>query len=288
MSLKTQTARLSIVSNCLLISMKLVIGFLSGSVSIISEAIHSFLDLIAAIIAFFSVKISDQPPDTKHPYGHGKFENVSGVVEALLIFIAAGWIMYEAFQRIMDPKPVSNLGLGVAVMIISGVVNIFVSRKLYKTARETDSIALEADALHLSTDVYTSFGVALGVLLMWITEIHILDPILAIIVALFILRESYDLFKRALSPLLDTRLSEEEIMSISSCIDIQLKSGMSYHQLRTRKSGSVRYIDFHLDIPGEMSVMQSHEICDTIEEEIKKRFDHAEVAIHVEPLGSEP
>ena len=284
MNKKTRTASLSILSNSLLITLKIVAGIITGSVSVISEAIHSALDLVAAFIAFFSVKVSDTPPDSRHPYGHGKFENVSGVIEAALIFIAAGWIILEAAKKLMNESPVESFGVGFVVMMISGIVNIFVSRILHKAAKETDSVALEADALHLSTDVLTSFGVAFGLLLIWVTGYHIIDPIIAILVALFIIKESWDLFKRAYSPLLDTQLSEAEVEVIRVSIQAQVTEGMSFHQLRTRKSGSHRYIDFHLEIPGNVSVAASHAICDAIEEDIKQKLNNAEINIHVEPV----
>ena len=163
MNAKVKIARLSIVSNTLLIMMKLAAGIISGSVSIISEAIHSSMDLVAAVIAYFSVRVSDNPPDSRHPYGHGKVENISGVIEAILIFIAAIWIILEAVRKLFGEKiELDSIAIGSVVMIVSAIVNTIVSRKLYKVARETNSVALEADALHLKTDVYTSAGVALG------------------------------------------------------------------------------------------------------------------------------
>jgi cation diffusion facilitator family transporter len=281
MNEKIKTARLSIFSNSSLIIMKLLAGLLSGSVSIISEAIHSGMDLLAAVIAFFSVKMSDTPPDSKHPYGHGKFENVSGVIEAILIFIAAGWIIYEAVHKILNPSGVENLGVGVAVMAVSAIVNTLVSRKLYQVAKKTDSIALEADALHLRTDVYTSAGVAVGLLLIWITGWHFLDPVVAILVALLIIKESFALLRNAYSPLLDSALSEDETNTIIAVI---ASRSLTIHNLRTRKSGHYRFVDFHLELPEEMSLKQVHEICDQVEEEIKDKFKHIEVQIHVEPV----
>ncbi len=281
MNEKIKTARLSIFSNISLIIMKLLAGLLSGSVSIISEAIHSGMDLLAAVIAFFSVKMSDTPPDSKHPYGHGKFENVSGVIEAILIFIAAGWIIYEAIQKMLNPSGVENLGVGVAVMAVSAVVNTLVSRKLYQVAKKTESIALEADALHLKTDVYTSAGVAVGLLLIWITGWHFLDPIVAILVALLIIKESFMLLRNAYSPLLDSSLSEEETSIIIGAIT---RRGLTFHNLRTRKSGHYRFVDFHLELPEKMTLKQVHEICDQVEDEIKGKFRHIEVQIHVEPV----
>jgi cation diffusion facilitator family transporter len=279
---KVRVARLSIFSNLLLILMKVIVGIFSGSVSILSEAIHSFMDLLASVIAFFSVRVSDTPADDEHPYGHGKFENISGVAEALLIFIAAGWIIYEAVKRIIDPQGVENIGIGLVVMIISGVVNMIVSRKIYRVAKETDSVALEADALHLKTDVYTSFGVALGLLLMWLTGIHLLDPIIAILVALLILKESFELFNKAYAPLLDTALPKEEVVAIRLVIQHHCTEEMSFHNLRTRKAGNYKYVDFHLTLDPSMTVKAAHEICDQIEEDLKKSVQNLEVTIHVE------
>jgi cation diffusion facilitator family transporter len=282
MSKKIRVARLSILSNSFLIILKVTVGLFSGSVSIISEAIHSFMDLLASIVAFFSVRISDTPADERHPYGHGKFENISGVVEALLIFIAAFWIIFEAVKKILHPSAVEKIGLGFAVMIISAIVNIFVSRRLYRVAKETDSVALEADALHLKTDVYTSIGVAAGLLLMWISGIHLFDPIVAILVAILILKESYELLSKAYAPLLDLALPAADVARISEIIQNHCTSEMSFHELRTRKAGNYKYIDLHLNLDPDKTVREAHEICDRIEEDIKKAFDHAEVTIHVE------
>jgi len=282
MNKKTSVARLSIFSNSLLIVLKLTVGLFSGSVSIISEAIHSFMDLLASFVAFFSVRISDTPADERHPYGHGKFENISGVVEALLIFIAAFWIIYEAVKKIVEPAEVEKIGFGFGVMLISSLVNFFVSRKLYKVARETDSLALEADALHLKTDVYTSAGVAVGLLLIWVTGIHLLDPIVAILVALLILKESFELFYKAYAPLLDLALPPEDVANITAIIGKRCTGEMSFHDLRTRKAGNYRYIDFHLNLDPEMKVREAHHICDQIEADLKSAYDHTEVTIHVE------
>jgi len=284
MNKKVIVARLSVFSNTTLIIMKLIAGLLSGSVSIISEAIHSLMDLLASVVAFFSVKISDTPADEKHPYGHGKFENISGVVEASLIFIAAFWIIYEAVKKIINPHEVEQLGIGFSVMIISAIVNIFVSRKLYHVARETGSVALEADALHLKTDVYTSIGVATGLALMWITGIQLFDPIIAIFVALLILKESFELFSRAYAPLRDRALPASEVSQISDIIQQHCSQDMTFHNLRSRKAGNYRYIDFHLNLDPRLTVGEAHAICDKIEEDIKNKMENCEVTIHVENL----
>jgi cation diffusion facilitator family transporter len=281
MNAKTSIARLSILSNTLLISMKLIVGIISGSVSIISEAIHSSMDLVAAIIAFLSVRVSDNPPDTRHPYGHGKIENISGVIEALLIFIASVWIITEAVRKLLgEAIELDSIALGSLVMIISAIINTIVSKSLYKVAKETNSVALEADALHLKTDVYTSLGVATGLGLIMLTGITWLDPVVAIFVALFIIRESYQLMKRAFTPLLDTAWAAEEIIELE---DNLKRLDVQYHELRTRVAGNYRFIDLHIEIPEDVSVGSAHQYCDTIENELTNNYENLSVTIHVEP-----
>lgn len=280
MNKKVKTARLSIFSNTFLIGIKLLAGIFSGSVSIISEAIHSSMDLLAAIIAYFSVKISDTPADKEHPYGHGKFENISGVVEAILIFIAAFWIIYEAVVKIMNQDEVHEIGIGFVVMFVSAIVNLFVSKRLYKVAKETDSIALEADALHLKTDVYTSVGVGVGLLLIWITNLYFLDPIVAILVALFILRESYILLRNAFFPLVDTAMAEDEIQIIKTILQ---EKSLRFHDLKTRKAGHYRFADIHLELPQNLSLKEVHDICDEVENALMQKIKNMEINIHVEP-----
>jgi cation diffusion facilitator family transporter len=281
MNAKVSIARLSIISNTLLIIMKLTVGLISGSVSIISEAIHSSMDLIAAIIAFLSVKVSDNPPDSRHPYGHGKVENISGVIEALLIFFAAIWIIIEAVKKLFGEKiELDSIALGSVIMFVSAIVNVIVSRKLYKVARATNSVALEADALHLKTDVYTSLGVALGLGLILVTGINWLDPIVAIFVAFFIVRESYHLLKRAFTPLLDTAWDDYEIKNLEKTL---YQMEVSYHELRTRVAGNYRFIELHIQIPEDVSVGRAHQYCDKIENELTSNYQNLTVTIHVEP-----
>jgi cation diffusion facilitator family transporter len=178
---RVRIALISIVSNTTLIIFKVVAGILSGSVSIVSEAIHSGMDLLASIVAFFSVRQSAKPADKEHPFGHGKIENISGTVEGLLIFIAAAMIINSAVRKIFEQAEIEQAGVAIAVMIIAALVNFAVSKKLYKVAKEEDSMALEADALHLKTDVYTSVGVGTGILLIKLTGFVLLDSIVAIL-----------------------------------------------------------------------------------------------------------
>ena len=281
MNAKVKIARLSIFSNTFLIILKIVAGLMSGSVSIISEAIHSSMDLMAAIIAFFSVRVSDNPPDSRHPYGHGKVENISGVIEAILIFIAAGWIIVEAIRKMLgEPVELESIGIGSLVMLISAVVNTIVSRKLYKVARETRSVALEADALHLKTDVYTSLGVAIGLGLILITDLYWLDPIVAILVAFLIIKESYSMMSRAFNPLLDESWQADEVEDLEKNLN---EMNVNYHQLRTRIAGNYRFLDLHIELPKDLSVESAHLYCDKIEETLTSKFENLNVTIHVEP-----
>jgi cation diffusion facilitator family transporter len=243
------------------------------------------MDLIAAIIAFFAVKVSDTPPDEKHPYGHGKIENISGVIEGLLILVAAALIISEAVKKLIGESfELESIGIGVTVMFISGVVNTIVSRRLYKVAKETNSVALEADALHLKTDVYTSLGVAAGLGLIMLTGIAWLDPVIAILVALFIVRESMVLLGKAFFPLIDISWRKEEIHELEDNLD-RLK--VNYHDLRTRVAGNYRFIDIHIEIPENESVGNAHIYCDKIEDELKSIYKNLTVSIHVEPNNGE-
>ncbi|MGA2406290.1 MAG: cation diffusion facilitator family transporter [Bacteroidales bacterium] len=281
MNAKVSIARLSIISNTLLILIKLAVGLISGSVSIISEAIHSSMDLIAAIISFLSVRVSDNPPDSRHPYGHGKIENISGVIEALLIFIAAVWIIIEAARKLFGGKiELDSILLGSTVMLISAIVNTIVSRRLYKVARLTNSVALEADALHLKTDIFTSLGVAIGLGLIMVTGINWLDPVIAILVAMFIIKEAYHLLRRAFTPLLDAAWSDSEIDELEKTLS---RLGVSYHNLRTRVAGNYRFVDIHIQIPEDVSVGNAHKYCDKIENELTGNYENLTVTIHVEP-----
>jgi cation diffusion facilitator family transporter len=284
MNAKTNIARLSVFSNTLLIVMKLIVGIISGSVSIISEAIHSSMDLLAAVIAFFAVRVSDVPPDSKHPYGHGKVENISGVIEGILILVAAIMIIIEAVKKLFGESfELESIWIGSLVMIISAIVNTIVSRKLYKVAHETNSVALEADALHLKTDVYTSLGVALGLGLIIVTGIKWLDPVVAILVALFIIKESYNLISRAFSPLLDTAWGDAEIEDLERRLN---KMEVNYHDLRTRVAGNYKFVDIHIEIPESESVGNAHSYCDKIEDSLKSVYSNLTVTIHVEPRSS--
>jgi len=289
MNVKVKAATLSVASNSFLVLIKIVVGLMIGSVSVISEAIHSGLDLVAALIALFSVRTSSLPPDEQHRYGHGKIENVSGTIEAILIFIAAIWIIVEAGKKLISGSTVEAVGPGLLVMGISSLMNFWISSMLFKTAKETGSIALEADALHLRTDVYTSAGVFLGLGLIYFTGLTILDPLVAIGVALLIIKTSWELTRRAFMPLVDIALPLEEEALIMGILDDYHESGeiLSYHKLRTRQAGPERHVDLHVQVQGNMALSTVHRLSDAIEGDIKEQLSNTSVLIHMEPCCKE-
>ena len=279
----TKIALLSICSNSFIVILKLTVGIITGSVAIISEAIHSLLDLVASVIAFFSVKISNRPPDKEHPYGHGKFENISGTVETLLIFIAGIWIIVESVEKLIHPSPIKLPFIGVFVMLLGALINWRVGKKVQKVGKETHSVAMQSNALHLLTDVYSSLGVAASLILVSLTGWDILDALIGIGIAVYIMKESIELGKKSFTPLLDTGLSSNEIIQIEQVL-LNFKSQyIEYHDLRTRRSGAEEHIDFHLVLPSSMSIEEAHLLCDKIEDEIKKVLINPQILIHVEP-----
>lgn len=280
---RIKIAFLSVLSNTTLIFLKIIAGVLSGSVSIISEAIHSGMDLIASIVALLSVKHSVRPADRNHPFGHGKIENISGLFEGVLIFIAAGLIIKEAVKKIFTPVEIEQSYIAIGVMVISALVNFFVSKELYKVAKEEDSMALEADALHLKTDIYTSIGVAIGILLIQITGILMLDSIVAILVAVLIIKEAWELSKNAFENLIDVRLSEDEELEIKGIIRSHDNEFIDYHKLKTRKSGNIKHIDFHITVNPNCTVKEGHDIITRLKKDMNERLNNTRVTIHLDP-----
>lgn len=287
-STRTSAAGLSILSNTMLILLKLGAGLLIGSISVIAEAIHSGLDLVAAVIAFLSLRIAVQPADREHPFGHGKMEDVSAAAEAGLILFAAAIIVWEAAHRILEgAELVGEPDLGVGVMAVSVVANTLVSRHLFRVARRTDSLALEADARHLSTDVITSLGVMVGLAMVKATGWKILDPLAAMGVAALICRAAFDLIQRSFGQLVDERLPEAEEKIILDSIVEHYGEFVGFHELRTRKAGSERYIDLHLLFAPRVSLEQAHALTVHLEEDIAQKLPQSKVTIHIEPCDAE-
>ncbi len=290
--LKARVARLSVISNSLLAASKLAIGFAIGSIAVVAEGLHSAMDLIAAVMALWSVRKAAQPADTSHPFGHGKFESVSAIAEGALIFVAAIGIIWAAVAHLLHGGAEVGLPLvGLAVMAVSAAVNIVVSTMLFRVARATDSPALEADAWHLRTDVYTSIGVLVGMAGIWITRRigvpggHLIDPVAAVIVAFAIGHAAWDISWRSLSQLTDGILPPTEHRLIEQLIAEHYPQFVAYHRLRSRRSGSERHIDLHLVLPPDTHVDHAHELCDHLEEDIRRALPNVHVLIHVEPEG---
>ena len=215
----SRIAFLSVISNSFVVVLKIIVGIFTGSVAVLSEAIHSSLDLVASLIAFFSVRISNRPADKLHPYGHGKVENISGTIETLLIFVAGIWIIYECIHKLLNPAPIQLPFLGILVMLIGAGITFVVSKIVGRTAEKTKSMAMKSNALHLLTDVYTSLGVAVSLFLASITGWHFLDPIIGIVLAVYIMFEAFKLMKESFPPLMDARLSPEEERKLLNIIE---------------------------------------------------------------------
>lgn len=284
---KTGAAGLSIGTVALLSLLKIAVGIISGSVSIIAQAIDSLLDLFASLVTFFSLRFAAKPADREHPFGHGKAESISGVVQGGLIFAAAAYIFYQAVTRIVVGADIEYVTAGIVVMAVCIVVNIIVSRHLLRVARKTDSAALEANARNLATDVYTALGVLAGLVAVRISGLNILDPIIAIGVALFILKTAYDVVRKSFPHLIDVKLPEDEEALIESTMREHMGELVGFHSLRTRKAGSERYIELHMIMARDASVERAHNLCDHLEEDIKSKLPNASVTIHVEPCDRE-
>jgi cation diffusion facilitator family transporter len=282
---KLRVARLSIISNTILVFGKLFIGIITGSVSVVSEAIHSAIDLLAAVIAYFSIRAAARPPDNEHQFGHGKIETVSGYIEAVLIFFAAVLIIHEAIDKIVNKTGVELIWLGLIIMGVSIILNWFVSRRLMAVAKKYNSIALEADALHLSTDIYTSLGVMVGLGIVQITGYKIIDPIVAIFVATLIIGAAYKLTRKSVSDLVDVKLTDEEEITIKKILGEHTSEFIEYHEMRTRKAGNTRFIDLHLVVNKQLPVGDGHKLTDHLENDLINAFPEARIMIHIEPCN---
>lgn len=283
--LKKRTSLLSIISNTTLVLLKLVVGLSVGALSLVSEALHSGVDLIAALIAYWAVHKSVTPPDQEHDYGHGKYENLSAAVEALLIVGAAVGIVYEAVDKFHEAAVPEGLGYGIAIMIVSIVINYFVSARLMSVAKKTESQALEADGLHLRSDIWTSVGVLVGLGLMELTGWPWLDPVIAIFVAGIIFHAGWKMIVESTRQLTDESLPKDEERKIGAIIR-HCPEVKGYHCMRTRRSGSYRLLDVHVLFDGNMPLSRVHAVCDEIEQGIRRAFGTFDIMIHPEPANS--
>jgi cation diffusion facilitator family transporter len=284
---KTGAAGVSIASNSLLIALKVTAGVITGSIAIITEAVHSGIDLVASVIAFASVSKADEPADAEHPYGHQKLENLAAAIEGMLILVGAALIVYEAIHKLVVGAHVDHLGLGIAVMGVSAVANLAVSSYLYRQARAHDSAALEGDAAHLRTDVMTSVGVLIGLGLVKITGDAAFDAIAALAVAVAIVVAGLRILRRSSRVLVDETLPPEELDRIEEAIAAARGDEVAgYHKLRARRAGRQRYIDLHVQFRSGTSLERAHEVAHRLRDAIESELPAAEVLIHVEPESS--
>ncbi len=286
---KSAAAGLSIASNATLVMLKLAAAAVTGSISILTEAIHSAIDLLASGVAFFSVRAADEPADREHPYGHEKLENLAATIEGMLILVGAGVIIFEATRRLVVGAELDDLGVGLAVIGFSAIANLGVSAFLYRRARVLDSAALEGDAAHLRADVLTSAGVFTGLLLVEITGEPAFDAIAALVVAAAIVVAGVRIMTRSGRVLVDESLPAAELDRVEAAIAAQRERApeiAGYHKLRARGSGARRYIDLHLQFHAGTSLEHAHEVAHHVREAIETEIAHAEVLIHVEPEQS--
>ena len=287
-ALKARAAWVSVASNATLIVFKLVVGLLSGSIGIISEALHSASDLIASFIALVAVRAAAKPADRSHRYGHEKVENISGVVEGLLIIAAAIVIIYEAAMKIARGPHIEHVELGIAVMLVSAAVNVGLTAYLRRAARRTGSPALQADAANHLTDIYTSLGVAGGLSLIELTGNTIFDPLIGLAVAVVIGWTAWGIVAPSTRVLLDEALPDTELDVVRSTVaEHRGELIIGYHKLRARHAGAKHHIDLHITVPGNMTVARAHEIAEHIERDIAERLPTTEVLVHVEPGSHE-
>lgn len=282
-SSKSGAVKLAFISVLGLVVLKVVVAIITGSISILAQTVDSFLDLFAVVITLFAIGMAAKPADEEHPFGHGKVENISAVVQAVLIFTAGGLVIYSAVNRIISGASIELTEVGIGIMVVSIVVSILLSRHLLKVSRATDSLALEAIGHNIAADVYSAAGVLAGLVAIRLTGLGILDPIMALAVALIIIRSAYKVMRKSFGGLIDVRLPEAEENIIKSVIMKYSDQIAGFHKLRTRKSGSQHYINFNLAMGNNISLEEAHKVCDWIEQDIEAKLPHSIVTIHVEP-----
>jgi cation diffusion facilitator family transporter len=282
---RSKASLIAIGITLFLTALKMGVAILSGSVSVLSEALHSMLDLLSASVAFFAIRLSGKPADEDHPFGHGKIETFSSVLESFLLLVTSGFIVHEAYQQWINPSPIQHDGLAIVIMVISLLLSYFAYHNNSKIGEETDSPAIKANALHFLADVVASIGVLVGLILIKLTGVIQIDACVAFAVAAYIAWISFGQLSQSFQELLDRQLPEDEVQLIKQTVEKFKGRWLEFHDLRTRKSGPVRHMDFHLILCGLASVNESHRLCDEIEAELKKQFHYVSVHIHVEPCS---
>jgi cation diffusion facilitator family transporter len=274
---------LSIFAALITIFLKLIAYFITNSVGLLSDAVESLVNFASALIAFFALKIAQKPADKNHPYGHTKAEYFSSIAEGIFIFFASLAIIFSAFNRLFYPKPLEKISLGLLVSIMAAVINFFVGQILIKVGKKNQSITLEADGQHLMTDVWTSVGVIFSVFLVDKTKILILDPLVAIFVALNILFTGTSLIRRSLSGFMDETIDKKDLEKIEGIFEKYEKKGLVFHEIKSRKAGQKKFLSFHALFPNDFTIKKAHDLIYKIEKEIKEAVFNIQIESHLEP-----
>lgn len=277
-------ARLSLVVALLVLGLKAFAYLLTGSVALLSDALESLVNVAAALLALLAIRFAQRPPDETHPFGHSKAEYFSAVLEGVLVVLAAFLIAKESIPRLLHPRPLGDLGPGLLVSLLASLINGLLAWYLLRQGRRLRSPALTADGYHVLSDVLTSVGVLAGVSLAWATGLWVLDPLLALLVAGDILLMGFRLVRQSVGGLMDEGLSPAEVSRIRKTIAEALGGrALEVHDLKTRKAGNRAFLEFHLVVPGSMTVEEAHRLCDELERALEKEFPGLVVTIHVEP-----
>lgn len=280
--LKKRAATISLAYNVILTLLKLAAAVLTASVSLLSEAVHSATDIVASGIALISVRVAAAPPDEEHPYGHGKVESLAGFGESILLLIIVCYVVFESVQRLIQGAKIENVELGIAIMAFSAISSFVVGKHVQGIARRTNSIALASNGQHLMVDFWTSIGVLGALLVTRLTGWQQADAVFAILLAVWLAIGAWRISSEAFHQLIDRRLSDEEVESIRKLVGTQ-PGILGHHRLRSRLSGTTRYIDMHIVVPAEWSVVEAHDCADALEKKIREALAPAVVVIHVDP-----
>lgn len=280
---KFQTALLSISVSLVLIIIKVIFGFLTNSISILASAADSFLDVMASSVNFYSIRKSEKPADHDHKFGHGKAEGLAGLFQTFIIWSSAVYLIYLSVLRLLDGEHLVSVGWGIAVIALSMVVSFFLTRHIKRVAEETGSLILSADSLHYKFDLYTNGGILAGLLVIKITGLNIIDPVISILVAALIIWSTKDILIEAIDILMDKELPPDTVRKIEDVIMGFNPDVKSYHKLKTRNAGSVKFVEFHVVMDHRLTFVESHEIAEEIVRAIKERIGNSEVTVHVDP-----
>lgn len=283
---RSTAANLALAATAFLTLSKLAVALVTGSVGVLSEAIHSGLDLVSSLVTFFVVRASIKPADWDHPFGHGKIESISALFESALLIIAGGYILYESLAAWYSPTHhIHYIEWGLGITAFSIVLNLFVYFQNKKVAHAEESIAIETNAFHFLTDVFSSLAAFIGLLLVEWTGRTYFDVLIGILISFYVFWIGMVQIKKCVAELSDTALPPEEIQEVWKVLESHKKDFLDYHDLRTRKAGALRYVDFHLTLCADSRVQQAHDLCDEIENGLKNKFPQIDVNIHIEPCG---